>query len=79
MGKYKLSNYCVPFDFDGKNYIIIDFIEKTKRYFYVYDKILKEMKVNIEIEKLKDNKIGHISHLKIIKNDMIFMDGVMKN
>ena len=73
MGKYKLSNYCVPFDFDGKNYIIIDFIEKTKRYFYVYDIILKEMKVNIEIEKLKNNKIGHVSHLKIIKNDMIFI------
>ena len=25
VGNYKLSNYCVPFDFDGKNYVIIDF------------------------------------------------------
>ena len=72
-GKYKLSNYCVPFDFDGKNYIIIDFIEKGKRIFYVYDVVLKEMKQNIEIETIKENKVGHISHLKIIKNDMIFI------
>lgn len=72
-GKYKLSNYCVPFDFDGKNYIIIDFIERGKRIFYVYDIILKEMKQNIEIETIKENHIGHISHLKIIKNDMVFM------
>jgi hypothetical protein len=72
-GDYKLSNYCVPFDFDGKNYIIIDFIEKGKRIFYIYDIILKVMKQNIEIETIKENKIGHISHLKIIKNDMIFI------
>lgn len=73
MGKYKLSNYCVPFDFDGKNYIIIDFLEKQKRIFYIYDTILKDMKQNIEIESIKENSIGHISHLKIIKNDMVFI------
>ena len=73
IGNYKLSNYCVPFDFDGKNYIIIDFKEKTKRIFYVYDMILKDMKINIEIETIKNNPLGHISHLKIIKDDMIFI------
>ena len=73
VGKYKLTNYCVPFDFDGKNYIIIDFKEKHKRIFYVYDIIIKEMKQNLEIETIKNNPIGHISHLKIIKNDMIFI------
>ena len=69
----KSPNDDVPFDFDGKNYIIIDFIEKGKRIFYVYDVVLKEMKQNIEIETIKENKLGHISHLKIIKNDMIFI------
>ena len=73
VGNSKLSNYCVPFDFDGKNYIIIDFKEKTKRIFYVYDVILKDMKINKEIETIKENSIGHISHLKIIKDDMIFI------
>jgi hypothetical protein len=73
VGNYQLSNYCVPFDFDGKNYVIIDFKEKHKRIFFVYDVILKEMKINIEIETIKENPIDHISHLKIIKNDMIFI------
>ena len=73
VGNYKLSNYCVPFDFDGKNYVIIDFKEKTKRIFYVYDIVLKEMKTNIEIETINNNPIKHISHLQIIKNDMIFI------
>ena len=73
IGNYKLSNYCVPFDFDGKNYVIIDFKEKTKRIFFVYDIILKDMKVNIEIDTIKENPIGHISHLKIIKNEEIFI------
>jgi len=72
-GKYKLSNYCVPFDFDGKNYVIIDFVEKERRMFYIYNISSKDMKKNIEIESIEENKIGHISHLKIIKNDMIFI------
>ena len=73
VGNYKLSNYCVPFDFDGKNYVIIDFKDKQKRIFFVYDIILKDMKINIEIETIKENPLGHISHLKIIKNDEIFI------
>ena len=72
-GNYKLTNYCVPFDFDGKNYIIIDFVAKNERIFYVYDIILKDMKQKIQIENIKDNSIGHISHLKIIKNETIFI------
>ena len=31
------------------------------------------MKINIEIETIKENPLGHISHLKIIKNDEIFI------
>ena len=31
------------------------------------------MKINKEIETIKENSIGHISHLKIIKDDMIFI------
>jgi hypothetical protein len=69
--KYELSNYCVPFDFDGKYYIIIDFIEKNDRIFYIYDVTTKEMK-HINLDKdLKE--IGHISHLKILQNENIFI------
>lgn len=72
-GEIELSNYCVPFDFDGKNFIIIDFIKQNKRNYIAYDVDLKlENKFEIE-DKYKDEKIGHISHLKIVKNDLLFI------
>ena len=72
-----MSNYSVPFDFDGKNYIFIDFIKKEKRTFNVYDISLEQdemKKIQFEIEaKFKSEKFGHISHLKIIKEDALFI------
>jgi hypothetical protein len=107
-GKIKMSNYTVPFDFDGTHYIYIDFLEKNKRKLGIHDvttekkqnegdkKDEEENKENEENKKNKDDnkeneeekenedkngiiieeikeKIGHISHLKILKNDKIFI------
>ena len=72
-GNINMSNYSVPFDFDGKNYIFIDFIKQHERSFNVYNLIDKsEIKFIIE-EKFKEEKIGHISHLKVIKDDLLFV------
>ncbi len=75
--KIKMSNYSVPFDFDGKNYIFIDFISENNRTFNVYeiteDPNLQEMKISFGIEQFNNEKIGHISHLKIIKDDLLFI------
>ena len=77
--KINMSNYSVPFDYDGKNYIFIDFIEKKKRSFNIYDISseqdgINSAKVEFIIEdKFKNIKFGHISHLKIIKDDTLFI------
>ena len=72
-GNINMSNYSVPFDFDGKNYIFIDFINQNERSFNVYNLIDKsEIKFTIE-EKFQEEKIGHISHLKVIKDDLLFI------
>ena len=94
-GKIRMSNYTVPFDFNGTYYIYIDFLKKNKRKFGIHDVTTENEngeenkeneEENIENEEEKENKdnkvfiienfkekIGHISHLKIIKNNKIFI------
>jgi hypothetical protein len=69
----KMSEYSVPFDFDGKNFIFIEFTSQNHRTFHVYDVDAQEMKTNIEIEQISNEHIGHISHLKIINDDLLFI------
>ena len=66
----RTTNYCVPFDFDGKNYIFIDFLEEKKRDLKIYNFDDNNLRT-IEIYKFKE--MGHISLLKILKNDLIFL------
>ena len=49
-----------------QNFIFIEFNEQHHRNFNVYDVNSKQFKQTFEIETLKDEHIGHISHLKII-------------
>ena len=69
IGKIKMSNYSVPFDFDGKFYIFVDFLEPKKREFNIVDTQSESIISKFELEK---KKIGHISLLKILKNDLVF-------
>lgn len=69
MGKMKMSNYSVPFDFDGKYYIFVDFHEPKKRDFHIFDTEKQSTFLNFELE---EKKLGHISLLKILKNDLVF-------
>ena len=68
----KMSNYCVPVDFDGKNYIFVDFLEEKKRMFNIYNLDSKDLRLSFQIETYKE-KIGHISLLKILNEDLIFL------
>ena len=67
-----MSNYCVPFDFDGEKYAFVDFLEEKKRMFEIYDIKNQNHILNFEIEKYKE-KIGHISLLQLLKNDTMFL------
>ena len=71
-GTIQMSNYSVPFDFDGENYVFIDFIEEKKRQFQIVNMKTQDYVLNFEIEKFKE-KIGHISLLQLLKKDMIFL------
>ena len=75
--KLKMNEYSVPFDFDGTNFIFIQFVEQNNRTFNVYDVNSKEMKTSIKIEEAFQDEhighIGHISHLKIINDDLLFI------
>ena len=66
----KMSNYCVPHDFDGKNYIFVDFIEEKNRIFYIYDLDNNNIRKKVELDK---EKIGHISLCKILNDELIFL------
>ena len=67
-----MSNYCVPFDFDGDKYVFIDFLEEKKRMFEIYDIKNQNYILNFELEKYKE-KIGHISLLQLMKNNTMFL------
>lgn len=70
--KIEISNYWVPLDFDGKILIYIDFLDKYKRILNIFNFHGKKKILSLDLEKCKDF-IGHISHIKILKNQYIFL------
>ena len=72
IGIIKMSNYSVPFDFDGRYYIFVDFLEPKKRIFNIVDTQIQQSENIITKFELEKKKIGHISLLKILKNDLVF-------
>ena len=67
--KINMSNYAVPFDFDGNLYIFVDFLENDLRTFNVYNVVEKK----IEMVRNMNKKFGHISLCKILKNQNYFV------
>ena len=69
-GKINLSNYVVPFDFDGDKFLFLDYISKKERTINVfYTATKKEEYIYI----IKDRSYGHISHMKLLTNNKIFL------
>ena len=70
----EMSNYCVPFDFDGKNFIFIDFVDEKKRNLRIFNIGSKNVTLNYELEKKSgEEQKWHISHLKIVKENLLFI------
>ena len=69
-GTIKMSNYVVPFDFDGDQFLFLDYISKNERLITVVYTATKKEKYNFLI---KDRSYGHISHMKLLHNNKIFL------
>lgn len=67
--RINMSNYAVPFDFDGRLYVFVDFLENDLRTFNVYN--VEEKKIEMVVN--MDKKFGHISLCKILKNQNYFV------
>ena len=70
-GTINLSNYVVPFDFDGDLFLYIDYKSKEEKFIGIeYTMGQKERYIyNIKDKK----KFGHISHMKLISDEKIFL------
>ena len=64
-GKIQLSNYCVPFDFDGDRFLFLDYITKEERRICIYYTLSDLDEYECVIEK----EFGHISHMKLISKE----------
>ena len=65
------TNYTVPFDFNGKQFLWVEFLSATQRNICVSNiPLLKNEK---PYKYLLDNNIGHISQAKLISNDKVFI------
>ena len=73
-GDLSISTFWVPFDFDGILLIYIDFLDGGKRNLIIYNCKEKKQKLCIKLwEMEKSESIGHISHIKKLKDDKIFL------
>lgn len=75
MGKIQMSNYSVPFDFDGKNFLWVEFLSNENRNICIANVV--EMLISSEEKpkkyNLDKNIIGHISFAQIMKDNKIFL------
>ena len=78
IGKIPMTNYIVPFCFDGENFAWVEFIGEDKRNICianVLNNIIQKNNNNnvVPYKKELDKKFGHISHLKILDKTKIFL------
>ena len=68
-GKINMSNFTIPFDFDGKNFLFLENLDQNLRQICIYDTLNKAY----IFERKIDKEFGHISFMKLMKNNMIFL------
>ena len=69
-----MTNYSVPLDFDGNNFLWIDFLKKNKRKICVANiSSFSENKDLYKFELKDNNEIGHISLAKLLTNNRVFI------
>ena len=70
-GVMKLSNYVVPFDFNGDMFLFVDYISKEQKFIGIEYTISKNKRFVYYIRNMKN--FGHISHMKLMSNERIFL------
>ena len=68
-GEIEMTNYSVPFDFDGDRFVWVDYISKTERRLCIYYTASSKTQITIMLDK----KFGHISHMKLLPDNKIFL------
>ena len=68
-GSIYMSNYNVPFDFDGDNFLYLEYLSKTMRSINIYSTLKGQKLFQFFIK----NEFGHISFMKLIPDDCIFL------
>ena len=70
-GKIEMHNFSIPFDFDGKDFLFLDYVSGQNRIICVFDTINNEYIYKYQINK----SFGHISHMKFLmgKDKKIFL------
>ena len=74
IGKIQMTNYSVPFDFNGKFFLWVEFLNNENRNICIADVFAMLISPNEKPKKynLDKNIIKHISFAKILDNDKIF-------
>ena len=65
------TNYVVPFDFDGNNFLWVEFLSSTQRNLCVANIPLLQTEKPYKID--LDKTIGHICQAKLLPNNRIFI------
>lgn len=69
IGLIEMTNYCVPFDFDGDRFAWTENTNPTTRRLCVYSIISKQFLMRYTIPK----SLGHISYVKLLPNNKLFI------
>ena len=72
-GKIIISNYWVPFDFDGYNLIYIDFLQEHKRRLKIFNFVERKFILELNLWEMENEFFGHISHIRKLNNNKIFL------
>ena len=70
-GSMDLSNYVIPFDFNGDMFLFVDYKSKEEKFIGIEYTITQKERYVYNIKDPK--KFGHISHMKLIPNGKIFI------
>ncbi len=68
-GTIEMTNYNVPFDFDGDRFLFLDYKSKDERRICIYYTLTRIPMIVHFINK----DFGHISHMKLIPDNKIFL------
>ena len=72
-GEIEMTNYSVPFDFDGDKFLWIDHLSPSERKICIFYTSSDKNQITITVP----SNFGHISHMKLLPDNKLFL--VRKN